>query len=424
MNDKLDFYDYERETSLPHKRKRYLEERLSEIVRYAYDHSSATRKRFDSQDLSPHDIKHIEDLEKLNTLDKNDIARIQAGDPPFGGISGVDPEEIRRIYVSPGPIYEPGGRIYEDTGWVQAFRAIGVDAGDIALNTFSYHLTLFGFWLDDSLNKIGVTVIPSGPGNTTTQVELMVNLKVTSYLGTPSFLLSLSEKAESLGYDLREDLYLKYGFVSAEMLPESLREKLENAFGMILLQSYGTADIGCLGFECKGRCGMHIPEDVIVEILDPETGKPVPAGKMGEIVATTFSKQYPLIRFGTGDLSYLIDEPCVCGRTSPRLGKIMGRVDQLTKVRGMFIHPSQISEATQRFPEIERCQLIVERYEHKDRITLLAKLATDGIDQNHLKARLETTLKDVVKLRIGVSFCEESDFSDLDKVIVDRRKWD
>ena len=424
MNDKLDFYDYERETSLPDKRKRDLEERLSEIVTYAYEHSAATRKRFDSQAILPHDIRHLEDLEKLSTLNKNDIARIQADDPPFGGMAGIDPGAVRRIYISPGPLYEPGGRIYEDTGWVQAFRAIGVDAGDIALNTFSYHLTLFGFWLDDSLNKIGATVIPSGPGNTTTQVDLMVNLKVTTYLGTPSFLLSLLEKTESLGYSVKEDLCLKYGFVSAEMLPESLREKLENAFGMILLQSYGTADIGCLGFECNGRCGMHVPEDVIVEILDPETGQPVPEGEMGEIVATTFSKQYPLIRFGTGDLSYLINESCVCGRTSPRLGRILGRVDQLTKVRGMFIHPSQISEATQGFPEIERCQLIVERHEHKDQITLFAKLAAEGIDQDHLKIRLESTLKDIVKLRIEVSFCEASDFGDSDKMIVDRRKWD
>ena len=374
MNNKRNFYNYESEVASPDQRKIFLTEKLVEIVEYAYNHTATNKKRLDAQNLSPHDFKDISDLEKLNTFSKSDIARIQAQDPPFGGMLGVDPKVVRRIYVSPGPIYEPGEREYKDTGWTQAFRAIRIDAGDIALNTFSYHMALFGFWLDDSLNRIGAAIIPAGPGNTEMQVNLMAKLKVTSYLGTPSFLLNLSEKAISLGYDLKKDMCLKYGFVAAEMLPESLRGKLEDLFGMTILQSYGTADIGCLGFECNARCGTHIPEEVIVEILNPEAGKPVPAGEIGEIVATNFSKDYPMIRFATGDLSCLTDEPCVCGRTSPRLGGILGRVDQLTKVRGMFIHPSQITEAMKGFPEIEKYQLIVDRHEHKDSITLLVRL--------------------------------------------------
>lgn len=418
------FLDYESETAPIEQRKRSLTRKLVDIIEYAYNNSTAARKRFDALDLSPHDFQEINDLEKLSTFDKNDILNAQVKNPPFGGMLGVDQKNIRRIYRSPGPIYEPGERVYEDTRWAQAFRAIGIGPGDIAINTFSYHMTLFGFWLDDSLNRIGATVIPSGPGNTDVQIELMARLKVTAYLGTPSFLHSLSEKAISLGYDLKKDMKLKYGFVAAEMLSERLRKNLEDSFGMRLLQSYGTADIGCLGFECRSCSGMHVPEDVIVEILDPETRESLPPGKIGEIVATNFCREYPLIRFATGDLSYLIEEQCDCGRTSSRLGRILGRVDQLTKVRGMFIHPSQITEVMIGFPEIERCQLIVERSEHRDSITLLAKLQPSAVHNDIFKRSIEDALRNVVKLRIEVDFVEGDGFIESERLIIDKREWD
>jgi phenylacetate-CoA ligase len=418
------FLDFESETALSEQRKRKLTRKLVDIIEYAFNNSAAFKNRLNSHNLSPNDFKEIKDLEKLSTFDKNDILKTQSEDPPFGGMLGVDLKDIRRIYRSPGPIYEPGERVYEDSRWAQAFRAIGIGPGDIAVNTFSYHMTLFGFWLDDSLNSIGATIIPSGPGNTDILIELMAKIKVTTYLGTPSFLHSLSEKALSLGYDLKKDMQLRYGFVAAEMLPESLRLNLENLFGMRLLQSYGTADIGCLGFECGACHGMHVPEDVIVEILDPETGKSLPAGEIGEIVATNFCKEYPLIRFATGDLSYFIDEPCDCGRTSPRLGRILGRVDQLTKVRGMFIHPSQVIEVMQGFPEVKKFQVIVDRFEHKDSITLLAKVQTAGIDNINLKTGIENALKNVVKLRIEVDFVGKDEFIESDRVIIDKRVWD
>ena len=213
---------------------------------------------------------------------------------------------------------------YDEIGWAQAFYAGGFRPGDIAINTFSYHMVPFAMHMvDNSLNMVGCVTIPTGVGNTEQQVNVLKSLKVNAYCGTPSFLLNIAEKAEEMGLNLKKDLNLQVAFVAAEMLPESLRVKLEDKFGLILRQSYGTADIGCLGYECMLKNGMHVPDDKIVEIVDPETGKQLPPGKTGEIVATTFNKVYPLIRFGTGDLSILTETPCPCGRTSPRLVKIL-----------------------------------------------------------------------------------------------------
>ncbi len=409
----------------PKKRVEYLNRRLRGIIQYAYKHSVAVRNKLESVGLKPKDIQTIKDLENIPITKKAELVELQKKNPPFGGFEAVPIESLRRIYVSPGPILEPGEAEYEDLGWAQAMFAAGFRPGDVVINTFSYHMVPFGMQMvDNSLRQAGCVVVPTGVGNTEQQVNIMKSLKINGYCGTPSFLLNLAEKAEEMGLDCRKDLNLQVAFVAAEMLPESLRSKLEEKFGMRIRQSYGTADIGCLGYECREKNGMHIPDDRIVEIVDPHTGKPVGPGKPGEIVATTFNKVYPLIRFGTGDLSILAETLCPCGRTSPRLVKILGRVDQATKVRGLFVHPGQVDEVASKHPQIAKVQVIVTRNEHKDEMTFRVELKEEGSQPEKLKSEIEQSIRDVMKVRGDVQFVSRGAIPAEAKKIEDHRTWD
>jgi phenylacetate-CoA ligase len=419
------FWNKNLETMPPKKRAEYLNQKLRGVVQYAYKHSVAFRNKLDSVGLKPKDIQTIKDLEKVPITKKTELMELQRRYPPFGGFEGVPINELKRIYVSPGPIHEPGESDYNELGWVQGMYSGGFRAGDIVINTFSYHMVPFALqMLDNSLHRIGCVVIPTGVGNTEQQVNILKTFKATGFCGTPSFLFSIAEKAEEMGFNLREDLNLKVGFVAAEMLPESLRSQLEEKFGMIIRQGYGTADIRCLGYECMKKNGMHIPDDKIVEIVDPETGKQLGPGKTGEIVATTFNKAYPLIRFGTGDLSILTETPCPCGRTSPRLIKILGRVDQGTKVKGLFIHPGQADEVASKHPEIGKYQVLVTRSEHKDEMTFRIELKEEVFQSEKLKEEIEKSIRDVTKLRGDVQFVPKGTIPDGAKKIEDQRTWE
>jgi phenylacetate-CoA ligase len=413
------------ETMPPKKRVEYLNQKLRGVIQYAYKHSVAFKNKLDSVGLKPKDIQTIKDLEKMPITKKTELMELQREHPPFGGFEGVPINELRRIYVSPGPINEPGESEYNELGWAQGLYAGGFRAGDIVINTFSYHMVPFALQMvDNSLHRIGCVVIPTGVGNTEQQVNILKTFKATGFCGTPSFLFNIAEKAEEMGFNLKEDLNLKVGFVAAEMLPESLRSQLEEKFGMIIRQGYGTADIRCLGYECMKKNGMHIPDDKIVEIVDPETGKQLGPGKTGEIVATTFNKVYPLIRFGTGDLSILTETPCPCGRTSPRLIKILGRVDQGTKVKGLFIHPGQADEVASKHPEIEKYQVLVTRSEHKDEMTFRIELKEEISQPEKLKEEIEKSIRDVTKLRSDVQFVPKGTIPDGAKKIEDQRTWE
>ena len=265
-----DFFKRHLETMPQRKRLESLNQKLRGILHYAYKRSIAIRNKMDSAGLKPKDIRTINDLEKLPVTKKADLVELQKKTPPFGGFETVSVRTLRRIYVSPGPICEPGEANYEEIAWAQAMIAAGFRPGDIAVNTFSYHMVPFALHMvDNTLYKIGCIAIPTGIGNTEQQVHILKDLKADAFCGTPSFLLNLAEKAEEMGLDLKKDLHLRVGFVAAEMLPESLRSKLEERFGMTIRQSYGTADIGCLGYECREKNGMHLPDDKIVEIVDP-----------------------------------------------------------------------------------------------------------------------------------------------------------
>jgi phenylacetate-CoA ligase len=413
------------ETLPPKKRIEYLNRRLRGIIQYAYKHSIAVKNKFDSVGLKPKDIQTIKDLEKIPITKKTELMELQKKNPPFGGFEALPITELRRIYISPGPIFEPGEADYDELGWAQGMVAAGVRPGDMAINTFSYHMVPFALqMIDNSLHRIGCITIPAGIGNTEQQVNILKTLKANVYCGTASFLLNIAEKAEEMGLDLKKDINLKVGLVATEMLPESLRSKLEQKFEMIIRQGYGTADIGCLGYECLKKNGMHVPDDKIVEIVDPSTGKQVGPGKAGEIVATTFNKVYPLIRFGTGDLSLLTETPCPCGRTSPRLVKILGRVDQATKVRGLFIHPGQADEVASKHPQIAKVQVIVTRKEHKDEMTFQVELKEEVSQPEKLMSEIEQSIRDVMKVRGGVQFVLKGAIPAGANKIEDRRTWE
>ena len=409
----------------PEKRLDYLNQKVRGIVQYASRHSMAFKKKMDSVGLKPKDIRTGKDLEKIPITKKTELMELQRQNPPFGGFEGVPVTELRRIFVSPGPIYEPGEADYDELGWAQGMVAGGFRPGDIVINTYSYHMVPFALqMIDNSLHRIGCVTIPAGTGNTEQQVNILKEFRATGYCGTPSFLLNIAEKAEEMGLDLRKDLNLKVGCVATEMLPESLRSKLEQNFEMIIRQGYGTADIGCLGYECLNKNGMHVPDDKIVEIVDPSTGKQVGPGKAGEIVATTFNKVYPLIRFGTGDLSILSETPCPCGRTSPRLIKILGRVDQATKVRGLFVHPGQADQVISKHPLIGRYQVVITRKEHKDEMVFRIELKEEVSEIEKLKKEVERSIRDVMKLRGDTQFVPAGTIPEGAKKIEDLRTWE
>jgi phenylacetate-CoA ligase len=425
MGRPLAFFKKNLETMPRRQRVEYVDRKLRRIVQYAYRHSIAFKSMMDSVGRKPGDIRTIKDLQKLPITKKAHLVDLQKKNPPFGGFEGVPIHQLRRIYVSPGPINEPGEKEYDELGWAQAMIAGGFRSGNMAINTFSYHMVPFALnMIDNSLFRVGCITIPTGVGNTEQQVNILKMLKVSAFCGTPSFLLTIAEKAEEMGLDPRKDLNLRVGLVAAEMVPESLRSKLEEKFGMTLRQSYGTADIGCLGYECMEKNGMHIPDDKLVEIVNPETGKQLKPGEVGEIVATTFNKVYPLIRFGTGDLSSLSADPCPCGRTSSRLMKILGRVDQVTKVRGLFVHPGQADEVASKHPHIGKLQVVVTRKEHKDEMTFRIELKEEVPQPETLKAEIERSIRDVMKVRGDVQFIPKGTIPEGARKIEDQRSWE
>jgi len=418
------YYDGEKERMSKDEREAYLKTRLAEALHYAYSRSKRIRSRLDAMRLSPDEIREFKDLEKLPIMKKADLVTSQKESPPFGGYGVVSEEGVRRIYVSPGPVFEPGEWNYEDTRWAQALFACGIRKGDIVLNTFNYHLTPFAFMLDDSLRMLGATVVPVGPGNIPMQINLMRQLRATAFVGTPSFLMAVVEAAEGMRLDLKKDISLQTAFVAAEMFPESLRCKLESKLQILIRQTYGTVDVGCLGYECPESNGMHIPEDVILEIVDTDTGRQLEMGATGEIVATPISKAFPLIRFATGDLSYLIEGPCPCGRTSPRLGKILGRTDQVTKVWGIFIHPWQVDEVMAKFPAVANYEVVVTRKDYRDEMTIYIELREEIADKIDLKRKLEGEVKEVLKVKGEIVFVQKGGIPDRAKKIDDRRIWE
>jgi phenylacetate-CoA ligase len=353
-------------------------------------------------------------------LKKSEMPDLQRADPPFGGFCTVPLSRLRRIFVSPGPIFEPMGP--EVAAWHDeaAFYAGGFRPGDIVLVTLAYHLVPAGLEIDESLQVMGCTVVPTGTGNTETQIQVARTVGATGFVGTPSFLMTVLKRAEELQLGR---LPFQVARVGAEALPESMRRTFEDEYGILTRQGFGTADIGNVAYECREKSGMHLVEDAIIQVCDPQTGEPLANGQIGELVATVNNRTYPMIRFGTGDLTVITDEPCPCGRTSARMLGWRGRADEVTKVRGMFIHPRQADEVAARAPGLVRHQVVVSREGHQDTLTFRVELMPETAP-DATRATIETAIRDIMKLRGQVEIVAAGTIPANAKKIDDQRTWD
>jgi phenylacetate-CoA ligase len=363
------------------------------------------------------DAEALVDRAALATLPvtrKSDLIACQRAELPFGGLVAVPPGRLRRIFQSPGPIYDAEGHGPDAWRTARAFHAAGFRPEDIIHNTFSYHLTPAGVMVESGAEALGCAVIPAGTGNSDLQVRVIEDVRPRCYAGTPSFLRILISKARELGADISS---LKTASVAAEALPPRLRAELNEA-GIAVTQWYATADLGLIAYESSAMEGMIVDEGVIVEIVRPGTGDALAEGEVGEVVVTTFSRDYPLIRFATGDLSAVLAGQSPCGRTNMRLKGWLGRADQTAKVKGMFVHPSQVAEVTRRHPGIVKARLVVSRQDEKDVMTLYC--AGDGIDV----AAVARTLQMVCTVSGRVELSAPDSLPNDGKVIDDIRTLD
>jgi phenylacetate-CoA ligase len=348
--------------------------------------------------------------------------RASVGADPFGGFSALGWRELprskpaQRVFQSPGPIYEPESATRDYWRLARALHAAGLRAGDLVHNCFSYHLTPGGLMMESGALALGCTVFPGGVGNTELQLQAMAELRPDAYIGTPSFLKILVDKAAEARINIAS---VKKALVGGEAFPPSLRDWLLEC-GIDAYQSYATADLGLIAYETPPREGLVLDEGVIVEIVRPGTSEPVPDGEVGEVVVTTLNPDYPLVRFGTGDLSAVLAGHCRTGRTNTRIKGWLGRADQTAKVKGMFVHASQIAEVVKRHPEIARARLVVEGEMAEDRMTLFAEVAQDT---EGLAERVAGTLRDVTKLRGTVALKRPGELANDGKVIEDARSY-
>jgi phenylacetate-CoA ligase len=365
--------------------------------------------------VNPDTVASRAALAKLPVFRKSDISALQKEHPPFGGLNVTPPDKARRLLMSPGPIFEPEGEGADWWGAARAAYAAGFRSGDIVHNSFAYHLTPGGFILESGAHALGCAVIPGGVGNTEQQLEAIAHYKPSGYVGTPDFLKILLDVAEKSGKDATS---IKRGLVSGAALPTSLRAELRGR-GVAVLQCYATAELGVIAYESGTRDGMIVNESVIVEIVRPGTGDPVPEGEVGEVVVTSFNPDYPMIRLATGDLSALMPGVSPCGRTNARIKGWMGRADQTAKVKGMFVHPKQVAEIAQRHPELKRLRLVIDRKDEQDTMTLLAECASPGAA---LESAVAATLQSVTKLKGAVQPVPPGTLPNDGKVIADERK--
>ena len=368
-------------------------------------------------DVPAHGVPDRAALAQLPVTRKSVLIALQQAGRPFAGMTAVPVTGLARVFASPGPIYDPQGDRRDYWGFARALWAAGFRRGELVHNTFSYHFTPAGFMMDLAAQSIGCPVFPAGIGQTELQVQTIHDLRPACYAGTPSFLKILLEKADETGLDIS---CLKKAAVSGEAFLPPVRKLLADR-GIDGYQSYGTADLGLVAYETAAREGLVVDEGVIVEIVRPGTGDPVAVGEVGEVVVTALvNPDYPLIRFGTGDLSAFLPGVSPCGRTNVRIKGWMGRADQTTKVKGMFVHPSQVAAIVRRHPEVAKARLVVDNPEAQDRMTLHVEVAPNA--SSHAEAIL-ASIREVTKLRGEVSFHAPGDLPNDGKVIEDLRKY-
>ncbi len=419
-------YFDELETMAVSKRESYLNQKLAEAVDHAYRNAPAAREMMDAVGVKPADIRRIKDLEKLPIIRKTDLIERQKRNPPYGGFLAIPPEEVERVFISPGPIYEPiqhsGIKWFAKSFWSAGFRK-----GDIVVNTFTYHLSPAGILFHEALKDCGATVVVTGTGNTDIQIQTRRDLKVTGFVGTPSFLMSLIKRAEEMGLVVSRDFNLRLAWFTGEMLPPSLRKTFEETYHIRTSQTYAVTEPGgAIAYECIQKHGMHMMDDYVVEIVDPETGKQLRHDEVGEIVVTpVHNKAWGLLRFGTGDMSSYTIEPCPCGRTAHRITGIVGRTTDAVKVRGMFVVARQAEAAIASFPSVVRFQLIIGRRENRDEMSLKAELKDEAVDKARLTEDLNKKFQDTCRLKLDhIEFVAAGTIADNQPRVVDARKWE
>jgi phenylacetate-CoA ligase len=421
---KNEFFD-ELEIMSPLARSQYLDRKLSETVEHAYRYAPAVKKLFDKAGVTPDQIRTFKDLEKLPVTRKTDLLEMQRANLPYGGVAAIPLEDIKRVFISPGPIYEMQP---SNIKWfAKSFWAAGFRKGDVVINTFTYHMSPAGILFHEAIRDCGATVVVAGTGNTDLQIQIIKDLRVTGFVGTPSFLMTVLKRAEEMGHNLKKDFSLKRAWFTGEMLPPSLRKTFEEDYNINTFQAYAVTEPGgAIAYECHRKSGMHLMDEYVTEIVDPETGKQLGPGEVGEIVTTQmFNKNWGLIRFGTGDLSSYVTESCPCGRTANRITGIVGRAGDAVKVRGMFIVARQAEQAIMGFGQVTRYQLVVGRRQHRDEMTLRVELKDSGVDKNKLALNINNKFQDICRIKIdSIEFVESGSISEKQQGIKDERKWE
>ncbi|MFZ1570614.1 MAG: AMP-binding protein [Thiolinea sp.] len=409
------YYDH-LETQNASEREAALIAAVAKQVAHAKAHAPAYTQLL--AEVNPAEITSAAAIAALPITRKSDLSSLQKATPRFGGLAAIQGSALTHIFASPGPIYEPGS-IHRPDFWrlARALYCAGFRKGDLAHNTFSYHLTPAGMMMESGAHALGCAVIPAGVGQTELQLQTIADLKPNAYVGTPSFLNILLDKSAELGIDISS---ITHGLVSGEAYPPAFRAKFAE-HGITCYQAYATADLGLIAYETEAAQGLVVDEGIYLEIVRPGTGDPVAEGEVGEIVVTNLNPDYPLIRFATGDLSATMPGSSPCGRTNKRIRGWMGRADQTAKVRGMFIHPSQVDKVIKRHPEIAKARLVVEWRDQADQLSLQCETATPS---ENLAQAIAASIRDICKLRGEVVFAKLGSLANDGVVISDIRKYD
>jgi phenylacetate-CoA ligase len=400
-------------------------EKLRQLIQHAYANAPAVKEIMDRAGVSPEDVQTVSDLDRIPVTSKDRLAELQAANPPFGGFLAAPFSTLQHVFFSPGPLYEPSAGESEAADTIQEMFAIaGFAAGDVVINTFGYHLIPTGLTIDRLLTQMGVTVIPAGVGNADLQIKMMLELGVTGYIGTPSWLMALITNAKEKGLDWGQ-FCLRKVLVSAEPLPPTLRQAFVEEYGLSVTNAYGTAELGFLAYNTEGGLPMRLVREPIIQVVDSETGKSVGPGEAGEVVGTNFNATYPLIRLGTGDLAINLDPAPGESRQEDRSIILVGRVGDAVKVRGMFVHPNQLRFALGQLPGVARAQAVITRPENRDELTVRVALADESVDRESLRNGLGVAVQSSCRVKVDRVEFVPADALDQDAgIILDQRSWE
>lgn len=405
------------------------DENVKQIVEHAYNNAPAVKARFDAAGLSPADVQSEADLVKVPILPKDDVIALQQQDPPFGGMLAVPMTDVKHIFMSPGPIYEPdaGEDPVAASVTQAALTAAGFGPDDVVANALSYHLVPAGMLLDGALVGVGCSVVPTGIGNSELQIKIMQDLGVTGYVGTPSFLINLLEKAEEMGLDTKTDLKLTKALVSAEPLFPAQRALLVDTYGLTVCNAYATAELGVLAINIDGSRPMKLMDNPIIQVVTPDTGEPVGNGEVGEVVVTNFNQAYPLIRLGTGDMAAFMD-PSGSGNQGDCAIMLVGRSGEAAKVKGMFVHPNQlrfaVAQVTAAAGGAARVQGEVSRPDDKDHLLIRIAMNDASADTSALIEPLHGAIQQACRVRANeIVFVGADEIAEDAPGMVDARDW-